>query len=342
MSDLHPENLQVLVVGAGIAGLAAARVLAERRLRTVVLEARERLGGRILTRYPEEAHVPVELGAEFIHGQPPELLALLKEAGLAIYEAEGEQVCYEHGRLRACGDDEAFALLEGLREEEDISFDAYLAKSGAPEPAKARARQFVEGFNAADAARIGTAGLARQQAAEDAIEGDRAWRVTEGYQALVDYLEGRLLAAGGEIRRNTPVASVRWHLGQVAALTRSGEEVRAAKAVITLPLGVLQSGSVFFEPRPESFSALDGLAMGPVQRLVLVFRERFWARETENMHFLFARDQTPGVWWTTAPRQSTVLTGWIGGPRALAFRNSDDLLAQALASLEHMYALASW
>jgi monoamine oxidase len=107
--------------------------------------------------------------------------------------------------------------------------------------------------------------------------------------------------------------------------------------IVTVPLGVLQAGGVVFEPRPASLSALDHLAMGPVQRLVLVFREPFWA---PKMSFLFARDQLPGVWWTTSPRASTVLTGWIGGPRALLVPDAEDLLAQALASLETMYTRA--
>src|SRR5271163_3554546 len=92
---------EVVVIGAGMAGLTAARALAEAGLKVLVVEAQDRIGGRILTRHiGDEA---IELGAEFIHGRPPELWALIDEVGIETYERDGAQVCFEDGALSDCG-----------------------------------------------------------------------------------------------------------------------------------------------------------------------------------------------------------------------------------------------
>src|SRR6202789_4454936 len=101
----------VVVIGAGMAGLTAARALAEAGLKVLVIEAEDRIGGRILTRHVgEEA---IELGAEFVHGRPPELWALIDEAGLETYERDGAQVCFEDGALGDLGSEseDVFELL---------------------------------------------------------------------------------------------------------------------------------------------------------------------------------------------------------------------------------------
>src|SRR3984957_4253510 len=117
----------VLVIGAGMAGLTTARALAEAGRKVLVVEAQDRIGGRILTRHVgDEA---IELGAEFIHGRPAELWALIDEAGLETYERGGAQVCFEDGKLSECGNemDEVFEPLEKLESfsGEDVSFAGY-------------------------------------------------------------------------------------------------------------------------------------------------------------------------------------------------------------------------
>src|SRR5579884_4455016 len=94
------QRYDVAVIGAGAAGLAAARALAERGLTVVVLEARDRIGGRVATIRPEGSGLPVELGAEFVHGRPPETFAIVRAAGLTLCERCGEMWTSEGGRLR--------------------------------------------------------------------------------------------------------------------------------------------------------------------------------------------------------------------------------------------------
>ncbi len=337
------DSYDCVILGAGVAGLAAARRLSEAGRRVLIVEARERVGGRLFSLFPEGEETPVELGAEFIHGRPPELLALLDEAGLGYYEASGEQMRFEGGVLRVAGEQDGgfFGLLEELSESEpDQTFDEFLSARRPPEEDARRARQYVEGFNAADASCIGTRGLARQQAAEDAIEGDSSARLTRGYRGLAEYLRECVEAAGGTVLLNTPVVAVEWRPRLASVTTATGERFGGRSLVVALPLGVMQAGSVRFAPEPAAvFDALRRLASGAAQRLVLRFRRRFWAERAPAMRFLFTTDEMPPTWWTTEPHKSGLLTGWVGGPRVLSIASPEQLLNSGLRSLERVFSL---
>ena len=341
---MSSQAYDVIVLGAGIAGLTATRALSEAGKRVLLLEGKPHVGGRMLTHHVSGLAQPIELGAEFIHGRPPELLALLEEAGLETYEGQGEQLCFLDGALQSCPhDEEAWKLLDGMQaiadRDGDMSFEQYLARSTASDEDKARARNYVEGFNAADANVIGIRGLARQQAAEDAIEGDRVARVALGYKALADYVRDRALAGGATLLFETAVNRVEWQPGHCTVHAEGGRQWSARQVLCALPLGVLQASSVQFEPMPErTLQAAQSLRAGAVQRLVLQFNDRFWAPAHRDMHFLFAQALSPSTYWTTAPRTSPLLTAWSGGPRALAVNSSDDLTRDALHSLQQIFA----
>src|SRR5689334_18064689 len=96
---MEEPTADVLVLGAGVAGLAAAQELSQAGLRVIVIEARDRLGGRIFTRHVAGHPLPIELGAEFIHGRPPESFALVEQAGLLVYEISGERWLAQDGQL---------------------------------------------------------------------------------------------------------------------------------------------------------------------------------------------------------------------------------------------------
>ncbi len=337
------HDWEVIILGAGIAGLAAARTLAEAGRRVLVLEAQEEVGGRMRTLHVPGLAAPVELGAEFIHGRPPELLALLEEAGLATVEAGGDLLCYRDGRVSECPEDSsAWELLDGMEavaaEHGDMSFDQYLARSGASAAAKQRIRDYVEGFNAADAGEIGIAGLARQQAAEDAIEGDRGARVVGGYRALAAYVAGRARAAGAQIELLAPVHRVEWQPGSCIAQVGGGRQPTAKQLICALPLGVLQADAVRFAPRPESaWNALRLLRAGAVQRLVLQFESRWWAADYPDLRFLFAPTLHPPTYWTAAPQQNPLLTCWTGGPRARQSLTTEAVEEQAVRALARVF-----
>jgi monoamine oxidase len=324
---------RVIVVGAGIAGLAAARTLAEAGIQVTLLEARDRVGGRIHTLPAIDGGLPVELGAEFIHGLPPELIDLVDEAGLTRFELEGDHRCYREGRgIGPCDHqrevDQVFDLLSGLPlpdNSPDLSFHQFAVQRGFSSEATAWASNYVEGFNAADADRISVLSLAKQQSAEDAISGDRVFRVAEGYAQLAAFLEHRFLEAGGELLLASPVRSVDWQPGRVELTSLDGRIFRASAAILTLPLGVLQAKRVAFTPEPGILRAATQLTMGPAARVVYEFDHDFWSmfHSLDGLSFLLAPQATPPTWWTTNPRPSSLLTGWMAGRRVRQMRMTE-------------------
>ncbi len=343
---IQTKTYDVLVVGAGIAGLAAARTLAAAGKDVLLLEARERVGGRVWSVQSPDSELPVELGAEFVHGRPPELWRLIEEAKLLSWELDGKQMCFEAGALTECSQDESFSLLEELSEDEpDLTFAEWIAQKNISEEMAQGATAFVEGFNAADARRIGTAALARQQKAEDAIEGDRLFRIRKGYSALADFLLKKFEEAGGTVCLSTSVKAVEWQKGFVRIASQRAADPQqtiflARQCVVTLPLGLLQSGSVQFAPEPQqTMQAAARMAMGSARRITYLFRERFWLERAAEMSFLFADEGMPRVWWTPSPDAAARITGWVGGPRALDVGTDEDFARTGLRSLARFFDL---
>ncbi len=347
---LSPVDYDIVVLGAGAAGLMAARVLASAGARVAVLEARARVGGRILTEHVPDRQarmsrdIPVELGAEFVHGLPAISWNLFREGGMSLREREGVPLRLVDGVLQegARGSD-AWDCIARMQDwfdarptDTDLSFAQYLAQSNEQEATKRAALAYVEGFNAADAARISVAALVAQQRAEDAIAGDRIFHLTAGYDTLPRYLARRLQEAGGELRCGCVVEQVEWGPRQVRCRGVGSDgaafRVTSSQAIITLPLGVLQAGSVQFAPLPDrALRSAARLAMGPAMRFTLVFREPFWQAAARPLGFLFAPGMTPPTWWTAAPEPWPILTGWLGGPRVEVARRS--WLQEGLATL---------
>jgi monoamine oxidase len=349
------NDAQVIVIGAGIAGLAAARALAERGVQVTVLEARGRVGGRVFTSHADGA--TEELGAEFVHGRAPELWALIEEAGVETVERDGTMLRAEFGGGLVEDDpqdDGMFRTLEELSEYSgpDLAFADYVADKPIPQEDRAALLGYVEGFNAADAKRIGVHSLAAQQVAEDAIDGDLAWHVRGGYAQLAEYLAARVTELGGEIRLGETVSSIVWERGRVRVTTGDAEYV-AEKCIVTLPLGVLQRvnrGGVRILPEPLAVAAARRLAMGNATRFTMVFRRRWWedapvaiSREKlRDLSFLFTLGSVPSVWWTPHPEPGrALLTGWIGGPRsaALAGQSAEQMGAAACVTLARVFGV---
>lgn len=356
---MHDETKDhdVLILGAGIAGLAAARALGERGIRATVLEARDRVGGRLLSRVAAGGG-HVELGAEFVHGRAPELWALLAECEAQTTERDGAML-REDGSGGLIEDDpqdeEMFAPLEELEAfaGEDVSFTDWLATSNVPEEDRPALLNYVEGFNAADAHRIGIHSLGVQQKAEDAIEGDRTWHIHGGYARLAEYLAGRVKELRGDVRLNTEVRALLWSSHQVEVETTQGV-LRAKQCIVTLPLGILQrvnsESGMSIMPEPAALAHARRLEMGHAVRFTLVFRERWWeqspaldAVSLQTMSFLFTPKRVPAVWWTPHPERETspTLTGWVGGPRAkmLEGKSAEELGREACTALAQVFSV---
>jgi monoamine oxidase len=342
------EHVEVGIVGAGAAGLAAARELTGAGVRIRCLEASPRMGGRIYTVHDPASPLPVELGAEFVHGRAPEIWDSIWQDHLAVSELTPRSVYLEGGRVReeseigvAAGNLLPNAPQEKQAGDRDESFAAYLARSGRPPLARKLAARYVEGFNAARQERISMASLLEDEAASERIEGHRTFRLSSGYDSLIQSLarpvESRILC-------NARVDGVSWgpHGCTVEFRQESTRQtLHCAKLIVTLPLGVLQSGAVEFDPQPGvALQSAQALAFGQAYRVTFRFPEAFWERERElaGAAFLFSSEHVFSTWWTTRPVASAVLTGWCAGSAADPLRRlSDDaVVAEALGSLGRM------
>jgi monoamine oxidase len=357
------NDYDILVVGAGAAGLAAARVLAEAGARVAIVEARDRIGGRIFTAHVTTPNspdpVPIELGAEFIHGLPQTTWDLVKEANLNTYELDGNHLSFAQSKFQTGGEDfddatdvieEMMAWLTTQPPGTDATFVQYLDRAGVAAFRGRRAAAYVEGFNAADSQVIGVASLAKQQRAEEEIQSDRLFHLEAGYDVLTSFLADRFRAAGGTLFLQHTVRVIRWSpdAALISGVDGSAQEFefRAPRTIVTLPLGVLHAGSVEFDPEPaQILSHAASMAMGPVLRVSLLFDLKFWQ---EDLSFLLTRDEIVSAWWTPMPKTLPLITAWAGGPKAIALAqtagagaaNPNALVEECLRALSRMYGVA--
>jgi monoamine oxidase len=338
------ERAEVVVVGGGAAGLAALGALRAAGCDALLLEARERLGGRIHTLHLDGWPAPVELGAEFIHGTPPELAGLAADAP----REEREDWTWRDGKLLPAEESGggAWRVLAGMAAirppAPDRSFAAYLGGlDGVPEADRQAARGYIEGYEAADPERISVYSLNRELAA-GGTDGDGPRRPRAGFDALVTEL-----GAGGRVLLGTVVEAVEWQPGRARVVARRNGEplgVEARAAVVTLPLPLLQSGAVAFVPAlTAKRAALERLAMGAALRVTLRLREPLWHEARDDagnrlgaLGFLFGYEPEAGhfpAWWTCPG--AAQITGWAAGRHAAAMAGWPEarVRARALADL---------
>ena len=336
------RRTDVAIVGGGAAGLAAAHDLAGSGLSIVLVEARPRLGGRVETlRLPDSA-VPVELGAEFIHGEAPETMRIVESARLRAV-----RIPDVHWRWTPRGVSSADfwrpivrVLSRVPRSGRDLSAAAFLRSRAARATGRERAlvRSFVEGYHAVALDDVSARSIALVP--EDADFADSQFRILDGQDRVVQWLRAGT-DPGIEWRTDCPVTRIEWSERGGATLTdAAGRRVRAKAVLVTVPVGVLQSasgpGAIRFAPSlpPVKRRAIARLAMGSVVKIVFRFREAFWEREglmarrrrgkaeDDALVFLHAADAAFPTWWTTAPAPSTLLTAWAGGPAADRLRGA--------------------
>jgi monoamine oxidase len=274
------------------------------------------------------AEGPVELGAEFVHGAVSETMAVVREAGLRLREVD-------RGTPRTAGQGEAadyFGAMDrllGLASlgAADETFQQLVDRVDLEPKIKAQALRLVEGYHAADPARISVQSLIRNTAADERPGGDRQFRFAAGYDGLVTAIFQRVDPRRCEVQYNAVATAVEWGPKRVLIRTAAGREFTAPRAIVTVPLGVLKGGAIHFTPAlTAKEQALRGLEMGAVARVSLCFASEVWAtQERFAAHgFLLTGDPPFPAWWVSSPPPFPVVTAWAGGPHARALAGLDE------------------
>ncbi len=299
----HPDNKAVLVVGAGMAGLAAARSLADAGWPVRVIEARDRIGGRVHT--DRDWGVPLEMGASWIHGttgNPLMELARQARAQLVPTDYYGWAKLGVDPRLPPLEyDPETWRIfVKRARGQVDdgslgAAVDAAATRAELSDSDRAQLGFYVtteiENEYAAGADHLSASTFDHG----DYADGDQDV-VTSGYDALP-----RLLAEGLQIQLETPVTAIarRDNSVIVRAKDRSFE---GPAAIVTVPLGVLKSGAIAFDPLlPDpQLRAVNALGFGVLSKSFFRFSRRSW--DVENAFYQYIGAE-PGVWsqWFSLP-----------------------------------------
>lgn len=354
----------VLVIGAGVAGLAAARALSRAGLRVILLEARDHIGGRIHTSRHNSMPMPIELGAEFIHGEPSDTREIVEAASLIVCEVADNHWLLRNGVLRQ--KENFWPELEKIfrrmsRATTDQSFRQFIdecCKSEELAEARSLAIAYVEGFHAANAERVGVHALMRDGQTPG---GKKQFRILSGYDRIAEWLRAGIEPQSSALHLNTVVREINWDRGHVRVIAQSqtGNRLKpfaAKRAVITLPLGVLKApadapGGVRFIPDlMDKREAANRLEVGQVIKVILRFREQFWGESPRveqaggslsPMSFLHSPDEDIPTWWTFQPVRAPVLTGWAGGPKAeeLSLRGEKFVIERALDTVARLFGV---
>lgn len=352
-------RVDVVVVGAGAAGLAAARSLQDAGVEAVVVEARERIGGRVFTRRDSGLRTPIELGAEFVHGRAEPLAEIVDAGRLASVDIGGARWSARGGRLHRV--DDFWERLDRVMRRlgtagRDYSFAQFLStKPGGRSLARERhlALQYVEGFHAADPRLASAHALAESGSPGDDERERRLVRIIDGYDRVVEWLAEPVVK---RIRTSAVVTRIAWERGGVSVDLqqpdgRARPSIDARAAIVSVPLGVLKAaagdaGAIEFVPAlSRKREALDQLAVGSAVRIAMRFDEMFWASEwfakrvqtegLDTLSFLHTTDRDFPVWWTRYPLRDPIAVGWCGGVRAreLAASPLEEIASRAIASL---------
>ncbi len=357
-ADEYEYRCDVAIVGAGAAGLAAAEALARAGKTCVVLEARDRVGGRAYTQ-SGPSNGGAELGAEFVHGKSTELRSLLARFGVAVVNVTGSRIARRNGK--PIDGDAAFESAQDViarvnLDAPDESVESFLSRMN-PDAATADAvRALVGGFDAADPVLAGAHAIAREWSGEESLQIVSS-RPIDGYQPFFTRFARALDPHRVRILLESIVERVEWSSrgpGARVVGRRFGRPliVRAETVIVTVPAGVLAQretveGALLFEPAlPIWFTeALQAIAVGHVVKVVLRYARPFWeeAESSSGVSFFSSDAMTFGSMWTLGPTRDPLLSAWAGGPAAERFAglSRDEILARAVNDARETFGEAA-
>jgi monoamine oxidase len=335
----------VIIIGAGAAGMMAARILSTEGIPVLVLEARDRLGGRIHSTREPGFSFPVEAGAEFVHGDLPLTQTLLQEAGIPVLPSGGKMYRFDNGQWQrgytpVIGWDEVITRMGEL--ETDMPVLPFLEThfpGTSNEALRNAVRRFAEGYDLADIMVASTHALYNEWSKEESTQ----YRVQGGYSPMISFMAGAVEASGGRILLEAVVQGVTWEPGSVSVKLTDGRIFAGSALLVTIPLPFLQDHpfALPFTPAlPDYRAAADALGYGSVIKILLQFQHAFWQDATPGLGFLLS-DQPLPTWWTQSPGAEPLITGWFAGPRTKAFAQAplEEIIALALNTLGAIFGI---
>ena len=337
VGELARSGAKVAVLGAGAAGLACARELIDSGFEVQLLEARDRAGGRVWSE--EIAGVPAEMGASWIHGvRGNPLTEIADDAGV-------ERIAFDYdtgftsARQRIAGQADAREVGRALNSFNWRSADSFTTPLSALFPQR-RTPGLQWAINSEISQEYGAdpEGLSVFATEEgDYLRGGDAL-LAGSYQRLIVDAAGEL-----PLKLNTVVKAVEYGSGGVEVLDDGGGRTAADFAVVTVPIGVLQRGSIRFSPAlpPRTREGIGALGLGLLDKLWLAFDEPFWDLDTELISWI--DPARPGRWaeWVNGQRAfgKPVLLGFNGGAEAWRVARQGDraVVASGMEALDGMF-----
>jgi monoamine oxidase len=348
--DSASREAEVLVLGAGISGLAAARTLADKGVSVILLEARNRIGGRMWT--DTSLGLPLDLGASWIHGvKGNPITALAKQFGVEtvvtdydngiLYNFDGRELSEDDYKEVEDLFESIYGEVAQMQDDTDTdmplqqAFDEVISQMDLSTEELHRLDFYIQGQFALELG-ADPDNLSLWEWDQDEEFGGDDVVFPQGYNQIADGL-----AKGLDIRLGVKVTHISYGADGVDVETSSGT-FSGKKAIVTFPLGVLKQAVVKFDPPlPESKqSAIDRLDMGVLNKVYLKFSEVFWDEEFEGIAYLGEETGEWCDWLNFVPYiNEPVLMAFHGGAKGYAIEElSDDaIIAGAMKTLRVIY-----
>ena len=339
---------KTIIIGAGAAGLAAGRLLHDNGVEVTILEARDRIGGRVWTSYNLAPH-PIELGAEFIHGSSVITWDYLKQYGLDtlppiedrnVYAKLNGKIKRYEKLIKRDWEEDIWDASEAWFEDgnPDISLRTLMDKKGwlkdhNSEEARLINNTFAEDYGG-DLDELGSEGFIEATFEGDGYD-DGDFRLRTGYTRLMEKL-----VDGLDVRLNTPIKHIRYAKEGVRITTKSGEEFEVDRVIVTLPLGVLKAGDVTFAPvlPGDKLHAIATIGAGKVNKIILTFAEPFWKKGVSAIYTVLDSQ----MWWRPGwgrDDEQPILTAFAGGKTGAkhSAMSEDEVIKNSLEDLSNVF-----
>lgn len=344
----------IIIIGAGVSGLSAASQLSSKGKKVILIEARDRTGGRVETHAGKFGNI-LRAGPEFVHGDLPLTKSLLKKAGGTIYEQEGEMYRSQKGQIFPVKD-YAPGMKEFMKKLKDLENDKTLKdflnanfKEKKYKELRKSITRMAEGFDVADTNRISARAIYEEWSG-DSLEASHL--VKESYGVIVSELTSQCINNGCEVLLSKEVKKIDWEKGSVKIHCKDRTSYSAKQVLVTLPLGILTSdkktkGYIQFSPAiPRKIKAAKSMGYGPVVKVLMELTSRFWnderfrneVQQFPDLGFLLNETDFPTLWFSNKD-EVPLITAWAGGGRAKKLQelNTSKLKAKSIASVAEAF-----